>query len=131
MLVLSRKPQQQIRIGEDITVTILQIRPRCVQIGIVAPKEVRILRTEVSERPPTSPRSTPTQSADAHEPAAESDGLPRDDGGSEAPRADVRPARSMLAGGFLTRRRVAAPLVRRPVRLGACALRSLVAARRA
>ncbi|MEX0712998.1 MAG: carbon storage regulator [Pirellulales bacterium] len=48
MLVLSRKPEQQIQIGNDIVVTILKVRGSKVSVGIHAPGQVRILRAEVS-----------------------------------------------------------------------------------
>jgi carbon storage regulator len=48
MLVLSRKPEQQIQIGNDIVVTILKVRGSKVSVGIQAPGQTRILRAEVS-----------------------------------------------------------------------------------
>ncbi len=47
MLVLTRKLQEQIRIGDNIVVTILQIRGQSVRVGIEAPKNVRVLRAEL------------------------------------------------------------------------------------
>ena len=47
MLVLSRKAQEQIRIGENITISVLKIKGNSVQIGIEAPREVPILRGEL------------------------------------------------------------------------------------
>ena len=47
MLVLSRKSKQQIQIGDDITVTILQIKGQSISIGIEAPRAVQILRGEL------------------------------------------------------------------------------------
>jgi carbon storage regulator CsrA len=46
MLVLSRRKGQEIRIGHDITVKVLQTG-RTVKIGIDAPRHVRVLRGEV------------------------------------------------------------------------------------
>lgn len=56
MLVLSRKVKQQIQIGENIVLTILQVKGEKVSIGIEAPKNVRLLRAEIADRPvnPTS-----------------------------------------------------------------------------
>ena len=50
MLVLTRKTKQQIQIGPDITITILQIKGQSVRVGIEAPREVSVLRTELAER---------------------------------------------------------------------------------
>jgi carbon storage regulator len=49
MLVLSRKKNQAIRIGEDIEISILSIEGDTVKIGIEAPKKVSILRKELIE----------------------------------------------------------------------------------
>ena len=46
MLVLSRKLNEQIRIGDDITVTIVRIGGNVVRLGIVAPADVRVRRQE-------------------------------------------------------------------------------------
>ncbi|MCI1209328.1 MAG: carbon storage regulator CsrA [Treponema sp.] len=47
MLILSRKIDQKIRIGENITLTIIEIRGDQVKIGVEAPKEVKVFRQEV------------------------------------------------------------------------------------
>jgi carbon storage regulator len=47
MLVLSRQPGQRIRIGEDIYITVVRIGPANVRLGIDAPRELNIVRTEI------------------------------------------------------------------------------------
>ena len=47
MLVLSRKHNQQIRIGENVTITVLRVQGNTVRIGIDAPPSVRIIRGEL------------------------------------------------------------------------------------
>ncbi len=47
MLILSRKTDQQIKIGEEITLTIIEIRGDQVKIGVEAPKSVKVFRQEV------------------------------------------------------------------------------------
>ena len=47
MLILSRKTYQQIKIGDDITLTIIEIRGDQVKIGVEAPKSIKVFRQEV------------------------------------------------------------------------------------
>jgi carbon storage regulator CsrA len=47
MLVLTRKLQQKIKIGEAITVTILRVKGQTVRVGIDAPRDVRVVRGEL------------------------------------------------------------------------------------
>lgn len=47
MLVLTRKSNQSIMIGDDIEVTVLAIMGEKVRIGIQAPREVPVFRKEV------------------------------------------------------------------------------------
>ena len=47
MLVLSRKRGEQITIGDDITITVVEIGPGRVRLGIDAPDEVAVHRKEV------------------------------------------------------------------------------------
>lgn len=46
MLVLSRKRNEIITIGDDITLTVVEIRGDKVRIGIQAPREVGVHRAE-------------------------------------------------------------------------------------
>ena len=47
MLALSRKENESIMIGNDIEITILEVKGEQVKIGITAPKSVPIYREEV------------------------------------------------------------------------------------
>ena len=49
VLVLTREWREQIVIGDDITVTVVEIRGDKVRLGIDAPKEVPVHRREVYE----------------------------------------------------------------------------------
>ncbi len=50
MLVLTRKTGESIRIGPNVIVTVVQITGDSrVRIGIEAPKDVLILRTEIAD----------------------------------------------------------------------------------
>jgi carbon storage regulator len=50
MLILTRKLGEQITIGDDITVTLLEINGTQVKLGIDAPKDISIHRKEIYER---------------------------------------------------------------------------------
>jgi len=50
MLILTRRPQETIRVGEDITITILGVEGNKVRVGIAAPRNVSVDREEVFER---------------------------------------------------------------------------------
>ena len=47
MLILTRRPGESIRIGDDTTITVTSVRGLQVQIGIQAPKSVNIVREEL------------------------------------------------------------------------------------
>jgi carbon storage regulator len=47
VLVLTRKPEQSLRLGDNITVTVLAIEGDRVKLGIEAPRTVSVLRQEL------------------------------------------------------------------------------------
>lgn len=49
MLVLTRKTEESITIGNNITVTVLEIRGNQVRLGIDAPRHTPVNRTEIYE----------------------------------------------------------------------------------
>ena len=49
MLVLARKPGEEIRIDGDITIKILGVKGKVVKVGIDAPRSKKILRQEIYE----------------------------------------------------------------------------------
>ena len=49
MLVLSRQKDESIIIGDDITITIVDVRGDKVRLGITAPKNISVHRMEVYE----------------------------------------------------------------------------------
>jgi carbon storage regulator CsrA len=49
MLVLARKLDESIVIGDDITVKIISIEKGVVKLGIEAPKDISIIRNELLE----------------------------------------------------------------------------------
>ena len=50
MLILTRKLGEKINIGDDITVTLLEIKGAQVKLGIDAPKCIGIHRNEIYEK---------------------------------------------------------------------------------
>lgn len=50
MLVLSRKLDEVIMIGDDVRITVVELRGDKVKIGIEAPKEIPVHRLEVYEK---------------------------------------------------------------------------------
>jgi len=84
MLVLSRKLDQRIQIGDNITITVLRVRGGTVQIGIEAPRSTSVLRSELTPLPQASLRQNPE--TDAASPGS-------------AAAAKPRQRRSLAAGG--------------------------------
>jgi len=49
MLVLSRKPGEALRVGEDVEITVVEVKGDMVRLGIQAPREVQVWRKELWE----------------------------------------------------------------------------------
>src|SRR5262245_59515284 len=62
MLVITRREQEAILIGDNIRVTIVNIAPGRVRVGIDAPRDVVITREELLARP-TGDTANPEPSA--------------------------------------------------------------------
>ena len=65
MLVLSRKKNESIVIGDGIVVTIVEVRGDKVRLGIEAPKEVPVHRREVFDAIKMAERQESSPDADA------------------------------------------------------------------
>ena len=50
MLVLTRRLDQSIRIGDDIEITVIEVRGDQVRLGVSAPRGVSVHRTEIYDR---------------------------------------------------------------------------------
>jgi carbon storage regulator len=50
MLVLTRKTGERIHMGDDIWIEVLEVRGRIVRLGIVAPQDMEIYRSEIYQR---------------------------------------------------------------------------------
>jgi len=64
MLILSRKINEKIMIGEDIVLSIIEIRGDQVKIGVEAPKSVKVFRQEVYEAIKNENRAAATSNTD-------------------------------------------------------------------
>jgi carbon storage regulator len=50
MLILSRRVGESVRIGDDVTLTVLGIKGAQVRLGFAAPREIAVNREEVYQR---------------------------------------------------------------------------------
>jgi carbon storage regulator len=50
MLIVTRKLQESVMIGNDVTVTVLGVKGNQIRIGINAPKDITVHREEIFER---------------------------------------------------------------------------------
>jgi carbon storage regulator CsrA len=67
MLVLTRKANQRIEIGDNIVITVLQVKGNSVRLGIEAPRDVRVIRGELPRN--AEPAAVETVEAEMHDAA--------------------------------------------------------------
>ena len=75
MLVLSRRKAEMIRIGENIEIHVVEIRGGRVRLGIRAPREIPVLRSEIAVTQTVGVVRNTTSEADVEMPAVPA--LPR------------------------------------------------------
>jgi carbon storage regulator len=63
MLVLSRKINERIQIGDEITITVVRMSAGSVRIGIEAPAHLAILREELAAGQYEASQSVPVESS--------------------------------------------------------------------
>ena len=82
MLVLTRKLQETIQIGDQVTIHILRVKGNTVRLGIDAPRHIRVIRGELvdqesvaGEQPAVKAPLNPIDSreTDTEDPAVEDD----------------------------------------------------------
>jgi carbon storage regulator CsrA len=129
MLVLTRKTQEKIQIGDNITITIVRVKGQAVRVGIEAPQDVRVIRGElaVATGKPKQEKA-PNKPSPAVESTEQAPGNCCRGNASNAPR-QLATSGSLTATCSDSGRRAAgaglAPLIRRAQRLGPGSLRSL------
>ena len=64
MLILSRKVDEKIKSGNDITLTIIEVRGEYVKVGVEAPKNVKVFRQEVLDAIQSENKAAATQSSE-------------------------------------------------------------------
>lgn len=65
MLVVTRKPDESLIISDNIEITVLEISKDRVKIGISAPKDVKIIRSELRDAQNANRESSEAISPDA------------------------------------------------------------------
>ena len=55
MLVLTRRVNERILIGDNVTVTVLEVHGDQVRLGIDAPRDIKVFREEVLRRDEQNP----------------------------------------------------------------------------
>jgi carbon storage regulator len=65
VLVLTRRPGESIVVGDDVVVTVLEVRGDVVRIGIAAPRSIQVHREEIYRELQKANREAASPSADA------------------------------------------------------------------
>ncbi len=50
MLILTRRTNESLMVGDDVKVTVLSVKGKQIRLGITAPKEIAVHREEVYQR---------------------------------------------------------------------------------
>lgn len=67
MLVLTRKAGEAVRIGDDIEIMVVEILGNAIRLGIEAPREVRVLRSELEGTEPLRKETASAVETPAHQ----------------------------------------------------------------
>ncbi len=76
MLVLTRKLGENIRIGDSVKITVLEVRSGQVKLGIEAPPEVKVHREEIYARIQEENRRAQRQAESRENSSSEEKGRP-------------------------------------------------------
>ena len=95
MLVLTRKLQETIKIGDQVTIHILRVKGNTVRLGIDAPRQIRIMRGELADKQAVADEQlapkTPVASDDTPEANTEDPAVGGDSQGARPALADFFP----------------------------------------
>ncbi len=92
MLILARKVNEAINIGDDIVVTVLSIDGGSVKLGVEAPPAVKLLRSEVYERIARANQAAAAAELSWFAAAGEQQIVPADEPSAASPFPRERPA---------------------------------------
>jgi carbon storage regulator len=65
MLVLTRRPGESVMVGDEVVVTVLEIRGEVIRLGIAAPRTIQVHREEVYRELQTANRQAASPSDNA------------------------------------------------------------------
>ncbi len=68
MLILTRREGECVRIGADISITVLRVKGGQVRLGVNAPKNVSVQREEIFGQPGAGPAGSAPAADDAGDP---------------------------------------------------------------
>ena len=65
MLVLTRRSGESVMIGDDVVITVLEVRGDVIRLGIRAPRDIQVHREEIYRELQASNREAASPTADA------------------------------------------------------------------
>jgi len=65
MLVLTRRPGESVMVGDDVVITVLEVRGEVIRLGIRAPRSIQVHREEVYRELQAANRAAASPSDDA------------------------------------------------------------------
>jgi carbon storage regulator len=65
VLVLTRRPGESVMVGDDVVITVLEVRGEVIRVGIKAPRSIQVHREEVYRELQAANRAAASPSEDA------------------------------------------------------------------
>jgi carbon storage regulator (csrA) len=107
MLILTRRPGESVKIGDEITVTVLAVKGNQLRLGFVAPRHIAVHREEVYQRIRSERLANISQAAGSNSPLRLVERSPECSSGSgiNYPRlVSVSPVRNLSGNGYVAPR---------------------------